>query len=137
MTDAMLISRALTLATEAHTGQTRYNGDPYIVHPVRVSNGVRTLGPAAVAAALLHDVVEDTHVTLSGLKREGFSSTVVNAVDALTKRQGESYHQFIHRARRHSVARWIKMADIRDNMTDLTPCPRLDKYRSALHILAN
>jgi (p)ppGpp synthase/HD superfamily hydrolase len=101
------------------------------------------VGPEeAKMAAVLHDVVEDTPVTLGDLRAEGFPETVVDAVEALTKRQGESYEDFILRAAANEIARTVKLADLLDNC-DLSRIPspapedweRLIKYRKAIETI--
>ncbi len=67
-------------------------------------------------AAVLHDVVEDTPWTLDALRARGFAEDVVDAVDHLTRRDGESYDEFAERAGRHPVARRVKVADLEDNL---------------------
>jgi hypothetical protein len=67
-------------------------------------------------AAVLHDVVEDTDWTIDRLRREGFSETVLAAIDCLTRRDGETYEEFIERAAVNPVARRVKLADLEDNM---------------------
>lgn len=81
-----LVERAAILANEAHGGQARKSGEPYITHPVEVARGVAQLGldAEAVCAALLHDVAEDTQVGLAEIEA-GFGKTVASMVDALTK----------------------------------------------------
>lgn len=137
MTDNMMINRALQLATEAHMGQVRNNGDPYITHPLRVGERVSGYGAVVMAAAFLHDVVEDTDITLAHLSRAGFPTEVVAAVEALTRREGESYLRFILRVRANDIARVIKLADLEDNMSDLQSGARLTKYRRAVNLLVH
>ena len=105
---------AISLATAAHTGQVDKAGKPYILHPLRVVLAVR--GDAERMAAVLHDVVEDTPITLEQLRELGFPEEVVAAVDALTKQPGEDYFDFVERAGMNDVARPVKLADIVDNM---------------------
>ena len=135
MEQTALIDTALSLATEAHAGLTRWNGDPYVTHPQRVAASVAPIGPAAIAAALLHDVVEDTSVTIQHLRALGFPPAVIEAVDALTKRPGEDYFRFIDRVSAYPLARSIKLADIADNLSDLDAGPRRDKYLKASSML--
>lgn len=93
-------------------------------------------------AAVLHDVVEDSEWTLDGLKREGFSEAIIDALDALTKRDGEDRILAARRAARNPLARLVKLADNADN-SDLSrianPSPkdfeRLDQYRLVRQIL--
>src|SRR4051812_1144115 len=81
-----LISRAYETAADAHTGQTRKSGEPYVTHPVAVAKIVAELGldDATVAAALLHDVVEDTGISLVDIEHE-FGADVAGIVDGVTK----------------------------------------------------
>ena len=108
------LERAIAIAAEAHAGKTDKAGAPYILHPLRVMLVVHDA--AARIAAVLHDVVEDSPWTLDQLTAEGFAPDVVAAVDALTKREGESYEDFVRRAGRHPIAHSVKLADIADNM---------------------
>lgn len=80
------IQKALDCSIEAHKGQFRKSGEPYVVHPVCVACIVAHYGgdEAMVCSALLHDVVEDTHLSLGDLRRE-FGDEVAQIVDALTK----------------------------------------------------
>jgi (p)ppGpp synthase/HD superfamily hydrolase len=80
------LERAIAIAAAAHTGQTDKGGQPYILHPLRVM--MRCTTADEQIAAVLHDVVEDSDVTLADLEQEGFPRSVVEAVEALTKRPG-------------------------------------------------
>ena len=84
--DLDVVRRAHAVAAEAHKGQTRASGDPYIVHPVAVSTIVAELGldPASAAAALLHDAVEDTDITIDKVRAD-FGPQVAAMVDGVTK----------------------------------------------------
>ncbi len=127
---------ALILATQAHSGQTERNGQPYIFHPLRIMCRMRTETTRIIA--LLHDVVEDTDITLADLREKGYSADIVNAVDALSRRDGESYDAFIDRAAANPLAVHVKLADLEDNM-DVRRLPevlqrdaqRLEQYRAA------
>ena len=137
---------AVILAAEKHRGQTDKGGFPYIMHPLRV---MHRLGPGASGdervAAVLHDVVEDSDVTLDDLRRRGFAESVVAAVDALTKRPAEKVDYFaaIRRAGANPIARAVKIADLSDNL-DISRLPsptardheRIERYRVALEMLA-
>ncbi|SFD89637.1 HD domain-containing protein [Paracidovorax konjaci] len=134
------LERAIAIAAEAHAGQTDKAGQPYILHPLRVM--LRLHGVHERIAAVLHDVVEDTPVTLDRLAREGFAPEVLAAVEALTKRPGESRTEAAHRAAAHPVARAVKLADNAEN-SDLSRIPeptardreRLEEYRQVREIL--
>ena len=109
-----LLEKAIRIAVEAHQGQRDKNDAPYILHPIRVMGRVRTTPEQIVA--ILHDVVEDTDWTLDGLRKEGFPKEIVDAVDCLTKREGEAYEDFVTRAASNPIARPVKLADLEDNM---------------------
>ena len=108
------LERAIAIAAEAHAGQVDKAGQPYILHPLRVM--LRVSSPLEQMAAVLHDVVEDTEVTLDMLKAEGFAAEVLQAVMALTKLHGESRMDAARRARRDPIARAVKLADNAENM---------------------
>ena len=90
--DVGLLERAYATAEEAHLGQTRRSGDPYITHPVAVATILADLGmtPPTLAAALLHDTVEDTEYSLDQLK-EDFGEEIAKLVDGVTKLDRVSY----------------------------------------------
>lgn len=134
------LERAIAIAAEAHAGKVDKAGAPYILHPLRVM--LRVQGPDERIVAVLHDVVEDTAWTIEQLRAEGFCDAVVAALDALTRREHESYEAFIQRAGSNSIARRVKCADLADNM-DLSRIPqpseddvaRLQRYRRAADVL--
>jgi (p)ppGpp synthase/HD superfamily hydrolase len=107
------IDKALQIAARAHEGQKDNDGIPYILHPLRVMNSVE--GETAKIVAILHDVVEDTPATEDDLRREGFDEAVIAAVLCLTRREDESYADFIIRCRQDEIARRVKLADLEDN----------------------
>ena len=125
---------AILLAVGAHRGQKDKGGAPYILHPLRVMLKVNT--DSERMAAILHDVVEDTPVTLENLRNAGYPKPVLEAIDCLTRRKGESYEDFIRRIKPNPIARKVKLADLEDNM-DLSrisspqskDLERVDKYR--------
>ena len=107
----------------AHAGQTRKDGlTPYAVHPEAVLKVLRDAGRTDLATAivaLLHDVVEDTTVTLDDV-REQFGAAIADAVDALSRRPGEPYSAYL--ARMAKAPQWIrdvKAADVVANLRDL------------------
>lgn len=134
------IERAVTIAAEAHAGQVDKAGVPYILHALRVMLSMETVEEQVVA--VLHDVVEDTHWSLDGLRAEGFSESVLKAVDSLTRRHGESYDSFVERAGRDHLARRVKLADLMDNCNlqriaepTQEDHARIDRYRRAIERL--
>lgn len=128
---------AIILAARAHRGQCDRAGQPYILHPLRMMLRMQT--DEARLVAVLHDVVEDSAVTLDDLRRQGYSERVVTAVDRLTRRDGESYDDFVARAAADPLARAVKIADLEDNLdttrlAEITERDqeRLARYRRAL-----
>jgi (p)ppGpp synthase/HD superfamily hydrolase len=109
-----LLERAIALAVEKHAGQSDKSGAPYILHPLRMMTRMKT--PETMMIAVLHDVVEDTETTLADLRQGGFPESVVAAVDALSRREDESYEDFTIRAGANVLARPVKIADLEDNM---------------------
>ena len=136
------LERAIALAAQAHEGQVDKAGAPYILHPIRMMLSVDT--PEARVAAVLHDVVEDTPVSLEELRAEGFSEAVIGAVEALTKRleEEDDYDAFIRRVAPNPLARQVKLADLRDNC-DVSRIAqptekdwrRIEKYKRAIQYL--
>ncbi len=119
------LERAIALAALAHEGQTDKTGAPYILHPLRMMMRLET--EEAKIVAVLHDVVEDTEWTLEGLATEGFSDAVLLALDRVTKREGESYTDFVGRAAVDPIARQVKLMDLEDNMNVLRLADVTDK----------
>jgi (p)ppGpp synthase/HD superfamily hydrolase len=127
---------AILLAARAHHGQRDRAGSPYILHSLRMM--LRMESDTERMVAVLHDVVEKTPLTLADLVQAGYSEQVVEAVDRLTRREGESYDQLIERARGNPLACAVKIADLEDHM-DLRwsgelldkDLDRLSKYRQA------
>ena len=134
------LDRAIELAKQHHEGQTDKAGKPYIEHPLRLMNQVESEDEKIVA--VLHDIVEDTDMSLDDLRDEGFSEAVISAIECVTKQDGEDYDSFIERISFNPLAVKVKLADLEDNM-DLTRLPevtekdleRVEKYKSAKEIL--
>lgn len=116
-TDDDLLQAARDIARRAHAGQVDKSGAEYIVHPARVAARVRALGgdAEAVAAAWLHDVIEDTEVTAAGLAAAGIPAGVVGAVELLSKRPGQELADYCAGVRANPVALLVKRADLEDN----------------------
>ncbi|MGP1675369.1 MAG: RelA/SpoT family protein, partial [Candidatus Limnocylindrales bacterium] len=137
------IDRAFDLAVEAHTGQTRATGEPYVTHPIASAQIVAELGidPAAVTAALLHDVPEDTEYGLPDIE-ERFGGEVAHLVDGVTKLSRFSTHsheqQQAENIRKMLLAMaedirvvLIKLADRLHNMRTLYGLPSEKQQRIA------
>ncbi len=141
--ETSMIVRAAETATNAHAGQLRRSGEPYITHPIAVAGIVAELGLDAqtVAAALLHDAVEDTGVTAEVIERD-FGSAVAGIVDGVTKLDRLQFDskeaQQAATVRKMLVAMandWrvliIKLADRLHNMRTLSVMPEWKQRRTA------
>lgn len=127
-----------SIARHAHVGQKRRDGvTPYILHPLRVADILAAEGESneVIAAGVLHDVLEDTRVTASDLRREGVPRVVIKTVETLTHQRGESYVEYIQRVSKSPMATAVKLADIRANMEDAPTDRQIVKYTNALEIL--
>jgi hypothetical protein len=137
---------AISVAARAHEGQVDKAGRPYFAHPLRMV--ARALAdchdPEVAIVAALHDVIEDSAITIGDLRGVGFSERVVDAVEALTRRAGESYRDFLLRLRPNDLARRVKLFDLDDNtdplrlalISDVDNQKRLvDKYTMARCLL--
>ena len=114
------IEKALQIAARAHEGQKDKDGQPYILHPLRVMNAVE--GEPAKIVAVLHDVIEDTSVTPEDLRREGFDEVVLAALDCVTHRKGEPYADYVVRCKGDRIGRRVKLADLEDNSRPSRAC---------------
>ena len=134
------LEHAITLAAKAHEGQVDKAGAPYVLHPLRIMLCLSTTEERIVA--VLHDVVEDCGWSLDRLREEGFSESVTEAIDAVTRRPDEPYEAFVLRAATNPIGRRVKLADLRDN-SDLSRIPnptpkdyeRIEKYRRAIALI--
>jgi (p)ppGpp synthase/HD superfamily hydrolase len=90
--------------------------EPFILHPLRVM--MRVDSDIARIVAVLHDVLEDTACTMDSLRRAGYAEPVINALDRLTRRDGEAYETYIERINEDALARQVKLADLADNLAN-------------------
>lgn len=142
LTSVQMIELAVEIAAKGHRGQTDKYRQPYILHVLGVMGRCRTIEEKTVA--LLHDVVEDGHTTFALLRRKGFSERILEAVERLTRRAGESYDDFVERIAPDPLARAVKLADLEDNMDvrrsnramGQKDAERMEKYRRAWQRLA-
>lgn len=137
----MNLDRAIQIAAAAHAGQRDKAGNPYVLHPLRVMLALNSQEEQIVG--VLHDVVEDCEGwSFDRLRLEGFSQKILDALNSVTKRDGEGYMAFVHRAGENVIGRAVKVADLIDNM-DLARIAnpserdhtRIEKYREALSYL--
>lgn len=110
------LQKAISIAVKAHEGQTDKAGMPYILHPLKVMHYTKSQDIKVLCAAVLHDAVEDNkNITYEYLRSEGISEEVIQAVRALTKIPGQSYNEYKQAVKSNSIARIVKMADLRHN----------------------
>jgi len=146
--DLREVVRAYELAEQAHAGQTRKSGEPYIIHPIGVAQVLAELGldTPTVVAALLHDVVEDTDLTVTDVARE-FGDTAALLVDGVTKldrikvsskeeQQAESLRKMLLAMASDARVLLIKLADRLHNMQTIHHLPREKQERIAEETLA-
>lgn len=163
-----LTKKAMNIAYKAHDGQFDKCGFPYICHPIHLAESIITTLPVykdiiihddedylkdipvdeyLTCVALLHDVVEDTDITIEDLSKE-FPFLITQAVDLLTHKPGVDYFDYIYKIKSNFLARSIKILDILHNknkerealITDESQKKkdaRDDKYRRALQILTD
>jgi guanosine-3',5'-bis(diphosphate) 3'-pyrophosphohydrolase len=147
--DARLLQRGYDVAEECHRGQLRKSGDPYITHPLAVATILAELGmdTTTLVAALLHDTVEDTGLTLDDITA-GFGSEVAHLVDGVTKldkvkygdaAESETIRKMVVAMARDPRVLVIKLADRLHNMRTLRflpPAKQERKARETLEVLA-
>jgi GTP diphosphokinase / guanosine-3',5'-bis(diphosphate) 3'-diphosphatase len=141
--DTTLLTRAYSVAAEAHEGQVRRSGDPYIVHPLAVATILAELGldASTLAAALLHDAVEDTGISLDDVTRD-FGPEVAAMVDGVTKldrvrfdskeaQQAATMRKMLVAMAKDVRVLLIKLADRLHNMRTIAALPREKQERIA------
>ncbi|MBV2143096.1 GTP pyrophosphokinase [Falsochrobactrum sp. TDYN1] len=108
------IETAIAVAAAAHMGQVDKNGEPYILHPIRVMLAQTTSETQIVG--VMHDMIEDTNTSLNDIYSFGFDDDIVLAMSAITRRDDEDYFVYVARACSNPIARPVKIADLRDNL---------------------
>lgn len=135
-----LLAKAIQIASIAHENQIDKANNPYILHPLRLMMKFENISEQIVA--VLHDVIEDSDTTLDDLRDAGFSDEIISAIDALTKKPGLEYQTYLVGISKNSLARTVKIEDIKDNL-NLTrlntisekDLERAQKYHKALQFL--
>lgn len=112
--ESSLLDKAIIIATKAHSGQVDKGGHPYILHPLTLMLQMPTEELKIIA--VLHDVIEDTYVTLDDLRAEGMPERVLEALDAITRRAGEKKKEYLRRVAMDPFAIRVKMEDLEHNM---------------------
>ena len=133
------VEDAIALAARAHSGQ-RYASprrEPYVFHSLRIM--LLFDEPAHQMVAVLHDSIEDTDLDVHDLDEAGYPPEVIEAVDAMTHRAHEAYDDYIDRLATNQIARCVKVADLRENLSNNRRLPssperdeRIARYERAL-----
>ena len=142
-----LYEKAVVFAAIAHQGAHRKGSRiPYLSHPIEAAAIVSELTDDGelIAAAVLHDVVEDTDVTLDALREYGFNEDILMALDLVTKKKGPDYDEDIYyeKIKTNSIAREVKLADLKHN-SDISRIPhptkkdiqKIEYYKSRIEYL--
>ena len=137
-----LTKKALRISFEAHKDQKDKSGIPYVYHPFHLAEQMED--EYSVCVALLHDVVEDSDITLNDLIEEGFPKEVTDAIGLMTHEDSVPYLEYVARIKNNPIARAVKLADLKHN-SDLTRLDNIDgraldrvnKYRKAMMLLSS
>ncbi|MCP3772306.1 GTP pyrophosphokinase [Paenibacillus sp. MZ04-78.2] len=134
------LTKAILIATAAHQAQLDKGNQPYILHPLRLM--LQAPDNDSRIVAVLHDVIEDSDMTMEALRQEGFAEHLLEALDCLTRRENESYNRFLQRIKPNALARFVKLLDLEDNrdvrrIKNLSEkdFARLQKYEKAVDYL--
>ena len=135
-----LTRKAMILMFEGHKEQKDKSGVPYVFHPFHVAEQMDD--EISCAVALLHDLVEDTSITVEDLRRQGFPDAVCDAVALMTHREGVPYMDYIRRIKENPIAVKVKLADLRHNsdpsrlaVQTEKDLARMRKYQAAMELL--
>jgi len=136
-----LTKRAILFAFDAHRGQYDKSGLPYINHPLHVAESMESEDECVVA--LLHDVLEDTDITIEDLIQIGISYRQIAALNLLCHDDSVPYLEYVQAIRADPIARKVKLADLQHN-SDLTrlnmvtaqDTERAEKYKKAIEMLS-
>ena len=109
-----LLQKAISIAYNSHKNQYNVNGEPYILHPLRIM--LKTKDEEQMITAVLHDVVERSDFEIDHLEIEGFNKDIVAALDALSRKNDELYDSYISRVLKNKLAIKIKVIDLMDNI---------------------
>ena len=131
------ITLARTIAYMAHRRQFRKDGvTPYFTHPEAVAKSLSKWNEYVIATAYLHDVLENSDLSLADLQSMGVHGEILSAVWAITHRKNESYEKYLERVSQNEIAKIVKVADIQHNLSDDPSEHQKQKYKKALAFLA-
>jgi len=108
------LHKAITIACDAHQGQSSINGEPYILHPLRLL--IKAKSNEEKIIAVLHDVIEKSNISLADLKNKGFDQNIISSIESLSRRRSESYVDYIARLMKNNISVKIKLLDLADNI---------------------
>ena len=138
----MKLIKAFLLCMAKHWEQRDKAGKRYVWHPIHVMINVKGYNEKIVA--LLHDIVEDTEVTVPDLKNLKFSKEVIEAVDVITKKKDQEYFSYLKSIRDNSIAKKVKIEDLKHNsdlkrLRSITQkdIDRAVKYKKAIDYLSS
>lgn len=132
----------MKIAYNAHLNQVDKSGMPYIFHPIYIAE--RMDDEESTIVALLHDTIEDSDLTICDLKMEGFSESVIKALECLTHDKNIQYEEYIQRIKDNPLAKKVKKVDLEHNsllerleIVDESIMNRLKKYEKAKEMLSD
>lgn len=137
-----LTKKAINLAFKAHKHKIGQDGVPYICHPLHLAE--QMTDELTTVVALLHDVVEDTDISVENIKNSGFPDEVVDAISVITRNKNDSYEEYIMKVKTNKLATIVKVTDLKHNLDVSRLCVdcidskisnRMNKYRKALTVL--
>ncbi|HED37191.1 MAG TPA: GTP pyrophosphokinase [Ignavibacteria bacterium] len=134
------LESAVLIAIKAHQNQIDKGGLPYILHPLRIMIKMQT--DEEMIVAMLHDVVEDSKISLKDISKYEFDKKIMSALKVLTYSTDQNYEDYIKKISKNKLASKIKIADLKDNL-NLNRLPylnkkdleRINKYHKALKYL--
>lgn len=135
-----LTKKALKISFETHKNQTDKSGIPYVYHPFHLAEQMDD--EYSTCVALLHDVVEDSNLTLDDLIEDGFPKEITDAIALMTHDKSVPYLDYVAQIKKNPIARVVKLADLRHNSdlsrldaVDDKALERVDKYKKAILLL--
>ena len=120
-----LTKKAMKLMYDRHKDQIDKSGMPYVFHPMHVAEQMNDEYTTIVG--LLHDIVEDTDVTLEDLDRMEFPIEIIEAIKLMTHKEGVPYFDYVKAIGDNDIARKVKIADLEHNM-DVTRLNEIDEW---------
>ena len=135
-----MTKKALKLSFEAHKNQVDKSGMPYVYHPFHLAEQMNDENTTIVA--LLHDVPEDTDITVEDIRKMGFNEEVCEALKLMTHDDNVPYMDYIKKLRNNQIAKTVKLADLKHNsditrldIVDEKALMRVEKYKRAMEEL--